>query len=235
MGESKRLYFIPIIARALASEDSKNAMKDAFDEIQELGYRQEFKEGYRQFIEFVNTATGLSEETPSEKISSLGNALSRLIDDLACDTFEGDEEEREALITALKNIPESSAEYERISDEARAFLAPETPIEVEVLRDDKMIALVPISPDTVPIGSILPGTYTVRLSNGRVLWEGALTKEDVIWAFAFPARDLPMAAATETHQPQPARTIPLLNGELMMYVYAGLESGRIRIKSEQGL
>jgi hypothetical protein len=79
----------------------------------------------------------------------------------------------------------------------------------------------------------LPGKHKVRLSNGRVLWEGDLEKEDLIWAFAFPERDLPMAAQTESHVQEPTKTLSLLEGELIMYVYAGLESGKMRLVREK--
>ena len=69
----------------------------------------------------------------------------------------------------------------------------------------------------------------VRFSNGRVLWEGDLTKEDLIWAFAYPAMDLPMAAETEAGQQDPTRAISLLEGEFILYVFAGLEAGEIKI------
>jgi len=40
-----------------------------------------------------------------------------------------------------------------------------------------------------------------------------------------------MAAKTETLQQEPTRKISLLDGELVIHVFAGLESGRLLIKS----
>jgi len=85
-----------------------------------------------------------------------------------------------------------------------------------------------VSPDPAIIGNVLPGRYTVRFSNGRVLWEGELSKEDLLWAYAFPGKDLAMAAETEVSQGKPTRTISLLSGEIMLSVFAGLESGQIK-------
>ena len=74
MTDSKRLYFIPIIARALSSDDPKQAMKEAFDEIRELGNQPEYQEGYRQFLEFVKAAVEPSGEEMYRKKQMTRNA-----------------------------------------------------------------------------------------------------------------------------------------------------------------
>ena len=108
-------------------------------------------------------------------------------------------------------------------------------MEIEVLKGDRIIGSSAISTEPTYISPISPGRYTVRFSNGRVLWEGDILREDVIWAFAYPDKDLPMAAETEPSQREPTRTLSLLNGELIMQVFAGLESGEIRLNSGQSI
>jgi len=228
---NKRLYFIPIIAKALRSEDPKRAMKQAFDEIRELGKQAEYEEGFRQFLEFTKIAVMPFAEESGQKIQLVRDVIYRLIYALATDTFEGDETQKQTLISAFKSSTEWSAEYERIGKEAQAFQAPVTPIKVEVLRDDRIIGSSSISPDPLSISSISPGRYTVQFSNGRLLWEGELMKEDVIWAFAYPGKGLAMAAKTELQEQEPTRSISLLDGELNMHIFAGLETGQIRIES----
>ena len=235
MTDSKRLYFNPIIARALSSDDPKRAMEDAFSEIRKLGNQPEYEEGFRQFLEFVKSAITPSAQDSEERFQLVKNAIYRLIYDLATDTFDGDEEQKDALIKAFRNIPEWKAEYERIKEEAQAFQVPETPMEIEVLKGDRIIGSSAISTEPTYISPISPGRYTVRFSNGRVLWEGDILREDVIWAFAYPDKDLPMAAETEPSQREPTRTLSLLNGELIMQVFAGLETGEIRLKSGQSI
>ena len=235
MTDSKRLYFIPIIARALSSDDPKRAMEEAFSEIRKLGNQPEYEEGLRQFLEFVKSAITPSAQDSEERIQQIKNAIHALIYDLATDTFDGDEERKDDLIKAFRNIPEWKAEYERIKEEAQAFQAPETPMEVEVLKGDRIIGSSAISTEPTYISPISPGRYTVRFSNGRVLWEGDILREDVIWAFAYPDKDLPMAAETEPSQREPTRTLSLLNGELIIQVFAGLESGGIRLNSGQSI
>jgi hypothetical protein len=235
MTDSKRLYFIPIIARALRSDDPKRAMEEAFSEIRKLSNQAEYKEGFRQFLEFVEVAVKPSAQDSEERIQIVKNAIYRLIYDLATDTFDGDEERKDDLIKAFRNIPEWKAEYERIKEDAQAFQAPETPMEVEVLKGDRIIGSSAISPEPTSISSISPGSYKIRFSNGRVLWEGDILRKDVIWAFAYPDKDLPMAAETEPSQREPTRTLHLLNGELIIQVFAGLETGEIRLNSGQSI
>ena len=231
MTDDNSLYFIPIIARALRHDDPRRAMQQAFHEIRELGKQPEYKEGFRGFQDFARAGLKPLEEDPEKGMQLVRNAIYRLIYDLATDTFEGDEKQAESLITALRSHPEWNAEYERITGEARQFLAPETPIEVEIVKEKETIGSMPISSLPACVSSIKPGSYTIRLSNGRVLWEGELTREDVIWTFAFPAKDLAMAATTEPQQREPTKAVSLLGGELVMYVFAGLEAGEIRIES----
>jgi len=235
MDDSKRLYFIPIIARALKSDNPQRAMDEAFDEIRELGSQQEYEEGFRQFMEFAKAAVTPSGAKPEQKAQLVRDAIYRLIHDLAADTFEGDEDQKEALINALRSSPEWNAEYESIKEEAPAFLASKRPMEIEVLKEDQVIGSFTSPGDVASIGSIAPGRYTVRLSNGRVLWKGDLTKEDLIWTYAFPGKDLAMAAETEPYKQEPTKAVSLLDGELIMQVFAGLESGEVRIKSGQGI
>lgn len=231
MNDSKRLYFISIIARAISSENPKQAMDEAFNEIRELGNQPEYQEGYRQFLEFVKIAVEPSGEEIDRKKQMIRNAIHRLIYDLVTDTFDGGEDQKNALINAIKSNPEWGAEYERIKDEAQDFLASEAALEIEVLKGDHLIGSISTIKESDLVSPIFPGKYTIRFSNGRVLWEGDITREDVIWTHAFPGRDLPMAAETETLQQEPTRILTLLDGELIIYVFAGLENGRFRIKS----
>jgi len=230
MADSKSLYFIPIIARAINNVDPKKAMKEAFDEINELGNRPENKKGFSQFLTFVKASFDPSGEGGNQKIEIINNAILRLIYDLATDTFEGDQNQKEDLIAAIKSNRKWNAEYERVIEEAQDFLGPEASIEIEILRNGQNIASFTINKDSDTISPIFPSKYEIRFSNGRVLWEGELTREDVIWTYAFPGENLPMAAETETHRPEPTKRISLLNGELIFCIFAGLEGGRLEFK-----
>ena len=230
----KKLFFVPIIARALQSNDPRRALEAAFEEIRELGKEAEYQEGYQQFREFIKTALTPSGETSDQRVRLLKDAIYRLLHDLATDTFEGDEEQKEALLKILRSYPEWAAEYVRIVGKLQVLLPPNIRIKVEVLRENRIMGSFPVSPDPAIIGAVTPGNYTVQFSNGRILWEGELAKEDLIWAYAFPGKDLAMAAETEVPRGKPTRTISLLGGEIMFSVFAGLETGQIRIESAKG-
>ena len=103
---NKKLFFIPPIARALQSDDPRRALEEAFEEIKELGKDDEYQEGYQQFKEFIKTALTPSDEVSDERVQLLKDAIFRLLYDLATDTFEGDDDQKEALLGVLRSYPE---------------------------------------------------------------------------------------------------------------------------------
>lgn len=80
------------------------------------------------------------------------------------------------------------------------------------------------------IENIDPGFYAISLSSGRVLWEGALSESHLVWSEAFPDKSLQLAADTGGAEILPTFEEDLLDGEIMLRVYAGLESGRIELE-----
>jgi len=226
MSDKKRLYFIPIIDRALSSDQPEEALKKAFEEIRELGKEPKYKEGFRQFQDFIEMAVKLPGQEPETKRQRIRNAIYQLISDLVTDTFEGSPDQKESLISAFTKNPEWRVEYERIKEEMKPVLFPQPLLEIEVMKDDEMIASFPISEVPINLMNINPGRYTVRLSNGRVLWEGELTRKHLFLMDAYEDEDLDMAAKTEP-EVKPALSESLLASELVMKVFLGLESGEI--------
>jgi hypothetical protein len=231
MTDSKRLYFIPIIAKAMSSNDPEPAMTAAFEEIIKLGELPEYKEGLLQFQAFVRQSLDFPKEATDWKSRVIRDAIYRILYDFATDTFSGDESSKKTITEAIKGHSKWRLEFEKIKEEVQCFRHPDAPITVEVLKDNHVINSFSVTAEPFSIHSINPGQYTVRLCNGRVLWEGYISKEDIIWSYACPQKDLPMAAKTDEHRQMPAKTVSLLNSELIMQVYAGLESGRIIFKS----
>ncbi len=121
MTNNKDLYFIPIIARALNNVNTRDAMDDAFEEIRELGSQPEYLEGFRQFMEFTRAALKPSGVRADQGIQQIRDVIYGLLYDLATDTFTGNEEQEETLISTFRSIPHWNAEYERIKKEAEAF------------------------------------------------------------------------------------------------------------------
>jgi hypothetical protein len=232
MSTHKNLFFIPIIARAFQSSDPSRSMEEAFEEIDELGKREEYREGFEQFMEFIKTVMNPSDKTtPHRRVELLKATIHRLVHDLATDTFEGDEEQKKTLIAALREFPEWNAEYLRMQEEVRGPLAFQYHLEIEVVRENHLLGSFPLPSNPDAFVKVTPGKYTVRFSNGRVLWEGELRREELIWAYAFPGKDLALAAETEVSWIRPTRKISMLGGEIVFSVYAGLETGQIRVES----
>lgn len=51
---SKDLYFIKLLNQALVSSHPRNALRDAFDEIEKLGQQSGYEKGYGQFLKFMS-------------------------------------------------------------------------------------------------------------------------------------------------------------------------------------
>lgn len=100
-------------------------------------------------------------------------------------------------------------------------------IEVIVERDGIRIgdaAIGPVAP-AVCLAGITPGLYAIRMSTGRVIWEGMLSEADLVWEIAFRGEPLPLAAATRTNARRCSRKEILLGGPLVLYVCPGVETG----------
>jgi hypothetical protein len=80
---------------------------------------------------------------------------------------------------------------------------------------------------------IRPGSYSVRLATGRLLWMGDLHAQDLLWADAFPATALPLAADSDDALTVYTRELHLLDNEIVLRVYPGLEYGTIGIRIDR--
>lgn len=228
MNDKKTLYFIPLINEALSRDDAALALAEAFKRIRELGMIPEYKKGFAQFQIFMGKIVEAYAEGYHNRELLIREAIHGLINDLVTDTHEGGEGEKEALIEVFCKNDKWRAEYERIKADLVDFLAPSPPLAIEVLKDDQMIASISIPEMSINLTNINPGQYTVRLSTGRVLWEGQLMKKQLLWLEAYGDEDLRMAAKTEEDVPQPTLSELLLGGDLMMEVIPDLQSGEIR-------
>jgi hypothetical protein len=104
--------------------------------------------------------------------------------------------------------------------------------EIIVERNEKVIGSTPCEslPFTKEIRGLKPGHYVVKMDTGRVLWQGDLNEQDLIWADAFQREALDLAADTGAITEKATREITLLNGELTIQVFPETEGGRLEIK-----
>lgn len=104
--------------------------------------------------------------------------------------------------------------------------------ELIIEKDGTHIASVVVDrlPFSKTIGPIEPGHYEFRLDTGWVLWEGEFTDTDLTWTAAFPGQPLAMAADTGKRRVgKYTKKLRLLNGEIVIRAFPGLESGYLEI------
>ena len=233
MSDSKRLYFIPLIDDALGSDNPELALMGAFKKIHDLGMTKEYKEGFAQFRLFMGKIVEAYVENSPDREQLIREDIHSLINDLVTDSFEGSEEEKKALIEAFARNDKWQTEYERMKSELADFMEPHPPMGIEVLKDGEPIASFAVTEVPIKLMNIDPGRYNVRLSNGRVLWEGEITRKHLRLIDAYEGEDLDMAAKTED-KVEPTISEPLLANELVMKVFLGIESGEIHFGSGEG-
>ncbi|KMY65554.1 hypothetical protein AAU61_21655 [Desulfocarbo indianensis] len=188
---NRDLYFIKLMNQALTSLHPREAMRDAFNEIEKLGQQPGYEKGYRQFLEFMSLVDA------DEQAEQIDPEIWR----------RGIEEWLEST-TQQATIPPMVLECDG-----------EVLARLQV--DEKRTA------ETV--SGLTPGSYSLCLESGWVLWKGELSKADLIWRHAFPEEPLPLAAETEPASAKASREIGLLEGELVIKVTPGRSSGRMDI------
>lgn len=72
------LYFIPIIIEAFKQPDRSNAIKKAFEQIEQLGKLDRYSQGWRQFCLFMNETFSSAEDYSTDQLhEKLDNAFKR--------------------------------------------------------------------------------------------------------------------------------------------------------------
>ncbi len=117
---------------------------------------------------------------------------------------------------------------------AEILAAMERPSGIEIIieRNDKVVATCSFEQPSGArsVDGIVPGDYRVKLDTGRVLWEGNLAERELLWSKAFPGKPLKMAADSGQPMGEPTREISLLEGTVILRVYASVESGFMEIE-----
>lgn len=180
------LYFIPMIAEALQEPAPKAALIATFERIRAMGKEPRYQQGYRQFMDFMDSAASGNWEDDPEEVGAM--ILEELGRQLSAE-----------IVVECDGVVVAACSFEQ---------------EVGVQT----------------VGDIKPGAYCLRLDTGWLLWEGNLVEKDLLWAKAHPGQDLPMAADTGEPSRQPTREIDLLDGAVVLRVYAGVESGMLEIE-----
>ena len=224
------LYFIPILARTLQAPDPRVALREAFAEIREMGKRPECRRGFDQFRRFMaavqkSRATAASAESENEAL------IKRLILELATETFRGDPQEQQMALEIIRSRPEWRGEYERIVAELHDHPPAAQEWEFTLKRGNAVVAKLRLgrSGGVASVGGLRPGEYSLYFETGRLLWQRQLRESDLLWAAAYPSEPLELAADTGGGGNRPTLEERLLDGEVTIRVFAGLECGQMEI------
>ena len=224
-----RMYFIKWITEAFKEPDREKALQAALEKITSLGSQPEYAEEYEQFQVFMGLVNSHIKKNGHKTLSE--NAIRALMVELATDTFDGDDQQKNDILEIIQSNPDWQNEYQALSKQVQRLQESFDTLEISVLRDDQLVGEVALAENKVTqaVCQLVPGFYKLVLSTGRLLWEGTLGDEDLLWVKAHAGQPLKMAADSGHARPKPAKTVSILEGELQFNVFAGLESGSLEI------
>jgi hypothetical protein len=232
---NKDLYFLQIITEALKAPNPRAEIKKAFEKIAELGRQPDYRQGYLQFCQFMDKVKE-SSDTDFAGSEGLGQEMIReLVFQIATGLFDRDSSEGQRLLELIRSKPEWRKEFERLSAQVAKSEPLPGQMEIVVVKNGDVIESFPLKPPPFikSVRDVTPGSYEVKLSSGRVIWEGDLNVNDLLWAAAFPEQKLDMAADTDDTFKRPTRELRLLDGELTIRVFPEIESGRIEFEIKE--
>lgn len=110
-------------------------------------------------------------------------------------------------------------------------------LEIHILKDGKRLDSfwIPEGPFIRVVKNARPGAYSIKLNTGRLLFEERLTERDLLWVYAFPEEDLLLAADTGDLTLRKTQEISLLEGDLVLRVYPGIEAGHLELEVKDAI
>jgi hypothetical protein len=226
------MFFMPLIADAFRKSDPKKGLKQAFEEIERLGRNPEYQRGFKQFQVFMAEAYRYIDDP-----LTTDNELNTLFEDLKLQIISGvleDRQEEQACLDLIKSHPGLEKRFEKQCKEMEKAGKRDRPLRLIIDKDGESFETINIdqlSP-TQSLKSIAPGRYGFRLETGRLIGEEELSRNELLWEYAYPRQDLRLAADTEDTLSIPTRTIKFLNGEISINVFPGIDSGRLELEIE---
>jgi hypothetical protein len=224
---TRDLYFLPILARALEPPRTHDTLQAAFDEIMRVGRQPDHARGFTQFVRFMAVIANARDRA---------DQLARLseydrVTEAAFSEPSADAEERRIRLELLQSANAWRA-YEALRAEVASAESREIGPGIRLTREQQVVgdAVFDDTHARVSVGGIVPGHYELVLDTGRLLWEAELAARDCQWAAAYPGEPLRLAAETAGVPQNARREIPLLESELILRVYPGIEAGRLELE-----
>lgn len=219
------LYFVPILAKAVAQPNTKKSLEEAFTEIQRLRYRKNYAEGFHNFCRFMSESYRRRQLLNEQVIRT---AILQWADGKGPQVYDWEEPvpmEKDQLLSFRREYETLRQEFSRSTRETRA------PI-VLVLCEGRELMHVrfPKRPTRQNVDGIAPGYYTLKLDCGLVLWEGKFHSRDLIWTQAYRGKNLKLAAETSDIRRQPVREIRIPEAAVILRTFAGVETGSLEIE-----
>lgn len=222
---NRDMYFLPLIAQALGQQDARHALVLAFEEVAALGRRPEYARGHAQFRRFM-------ELVAAHRDDEVCAAVRRGMIALASDTCDAGAGQWDAAFDLIAARPGWQSELDDLYTEAQRSKRNVEWLRLVLAKSGRVVRTIGISSNTgtESVSPISPGTYTLGLETGSVLWENTLREADLLWSQSARRRPLKLAAETPGAVAQPTREVSLLGGELSFRVFAGIEAGRIEVE-----
>ncbi len=212
------LYFIPLLMEALERENVVEGLRRAFRTIVVRGKDKQFRKGYEQFKVFMDAvfAAHRSWDRIEERGFITGGGL----------------DETTMLLEELAACPELAAVWDSVRQDLELKPDAEPRVEFLLRQSDGAVQRLRLSHDRRKgeMTGVVPGAYEILLASGQVLWESELTKEDLLSVYAHREEPLRLAADTGGVSEQPTRRTVLLDGEVVVTVFAGQTTGRLEIE-----
>lgn len=226
------LFFIPLIADALAAKDPKKALKQALNTIHTRCQEHPDRPGcdqYRQFMQAILEQWSLQHKITPQMAWDYARDIAL---NLATGQFETDRLTTQTARTLIHSDPPLRDLCIDLQAELAALDRDQFPLNLLILKDGQTLSRWPLVSFSSPmkLTPVAPGHYTFELSTGREIGDLTLTARDLLWSEAFPEQDLPLAAAMDDTPPDPTRKVDLLDGKLTITVFPGIESGWIEIE-----
>jgi len=225
MKDDNNLFFIPILAKAYNNPDKSFGFEEAINEIILLGNKPEYHKGFEHFQEFV--LSGLHNLLGDvEDLESIRSAtIDKILVSIILDTFEGPREIKDTFLKKIRTDKELAERFEKLKQQ----FGVEKEYYVEIYHNNNFLKKLSFENNKAYISGITPGQYSLKLSNGRTIWESEILENDLIWQKAFPNQDYQMAAATEDEDKSITRIMDIFEGGITIKLHAGLESGGLSV------
>lgn len=222
-----KLHFLKLIQDAFDSNDARESLRQAMAELKAKRDDPDYRETYGGFIGFLDAVAEAVSSDQNLRDTIREQLDSEALIEILLSDFTGDDAEREKILSQAKE----AAGFEALRDEIESFLEKQPDLELEVWKDNVLIAQAVCDSAHMPveISDFSPADIVVKLSNGRVLWSGGITENEVRWKTAFPGKEYPAAAMTEPTKVPASISELLLGGSLRFEVFPGIESATLRL------